>query len=55
MTSTQAVTLAQNHEPNPIILSKIFLAGLQVLLSSAGVAGISWVFHDVFGVQISPY
>ena len=33
--------------------------GLQVLLSSAGVAGLSWacgrVFSPCFGIQISPY
>ena len=42
-----------------IIMSKIFLAGLQVLLSSACIAELSWecgwVLHHVFGVQISPY
>ena len=54
----QAVTLAQNHEHTQIILSKILLAGLQVLLSSACIVELSWacgwVLH-VFGVQISPY
>ena len=41
-----------------LILSNIFLAGLQVLLSSACVAELrwacGWVLHHVFGVQIFP-
>ena len=66
MNYAQAVTLAHSHEHILIILSKIALAGLQVLLSSAGEAELSWacgqVFHHFFlmispcfGVQISPY
>ena len=55
----QDVTLAQNHEHTQIILSKIFLAGLQVMLSSACIAELSWAFgwalHHFFGVQINPY
>ena len=50
----QAFTLAQNHEHTQIIVFKIFLAGLQVLLRSACIAGLSWacgwVLHHVFGV-----
>ena len=55
----QAVTLVQNHEQTHIILSKIFLAGLQVLLSSTCIAELSWacgwVLNHVFGVQKSTY
>ena len=36
-TQAQAVTLVQNHEHTLIILTKIVLAGLQVLRSSAGI------------------
>ena len=51
----KVVTLAKNHEHTPFILPKIFLAGLQVLRSSAGVAELSWacgrVLHHVLGFR----
>ena len=66
MTHAQAIRLAQNHEHTLNILSKIVLAGLQVLLSSAVAAELSWEYGRVsrhvflvispcFGVRISPY
>ena len=47
MTHAQSVTPVQNHEHTLIIWPKIVLSGLQVLLSSAGVADLSWACGKV--------
>ena len=48
LTHALAVKLVQNHERTLSILSKIVLAGLQVLLSSAYASELSWACGRVF-------